>query len=172
MKTVATGIEMYLVDNNQFPMFPHTQGGGTYVLPDLSYMNDTLRVDGDRAQHMGNLLSTPVSYLTQVPFDWFNSHQVKTSGAYWGGRRISFIFWALPIGGPGYWVRGGDAGPRTFVTPPTGVPTRYFMESCGPDRKWHSSPGYESAYLYNPTNGTISKGQLVFWDGAGTNPAY
>ncbi len=167
MRTIGLAIEMYTTDYNQVPI----AFGGTYVLPDLSYANDTLRVEGDNRMHNGTLLSTPISYLSEVPYDFFNSNQIPSSGAYWGGRRISFIWWADPIGGEDWEYLPGAEDAEYPVGRHPSQRERWKMESCGPDRQWHNKGQLRiTAYLYDPTNGTVSGGQLVYWDGGRINP--
>ncbi len=167
MRTIGIAIEIYTLDYNQIPIAP----GGTFVLPDLSYANDTLRVENDIRQHNGNLLSTPIAYLTQVPYDDFNSNQIPSSGAYWGGKRISFIFWGDPIGGEEWEFLPGESEAEYPVGRHPTQRERWKMESCGPDRQWHNKGTLRlTAYLYDPTNGAVSGGQLVYWDGGRVNP--
>jgi prepilin-type N-terminal cleavage/methylation domain-containing protein len=164
MRSTALAMEMYFVDNNQIPMAAHPT---TYVCPPpncppLSYANDTLRVEGDTNFHAGNWLSSPIEYISEVPFDEFNSYQDNpTSGPFWGGARISYIYWGDPV--------GGEDG----IYPWFSKKSRWVLTSVGPNLFFDSGlAGDPFAQHYDPTNGTVSDGLILRWDGGRANPEY
>ncbi len=141
MRAAGIAIKLYQVDNNQFPILP-----GRF---NSKWIIDYLRVDGHTQRHMGELLTTPVAYLTEVPFDYFNSHLKVRTSFFVGFRQWSFIFSGAPQG----------HRPQ-FDNIPSGF---WFLESCGPSLVWEHPGG---AWEYDPTNGTVSFGNLgYFHDG-------
>ncbi len=156
MRAVALAIEAYTADNNQIPMAKHPI---TWTLEDGSYANDTLRVQG-QSNHAGDRLLKPIAYMTEIPFDWFNSQQIDPkSGPYWGGLQISFVYWGDPI--------GGEDGKHLWF----GEPGRWVMTSVGPNLFFDSGiAGDPLAQRYDPTNGTISRGLLLRWNGGRASP--
>jgi type II secretion system protein G len=59
MRSVATGLETYYVDNNDYPMCNRYTSGGSG--PEL----------GRKNFHIPNSLTTPISYITSYPMDPF-----------------------------------------------------------------------------------------------------
>ena len=128
--------------------------------------------DGTSKPYIGVLLTTPIAYLTSVPFSYYNSRISSRADNYRQGRQKSF--WINCVK-PGYrnrdmdnWIRQMRASlldkfPHTV---------HWLMESAGPSLNWwhggRGSQGGGSAdpqrYLYDPTNGTISDGMIVYAD--------
>ena len=146
MRTVGIAMKVYEVDYNQFPILPGRL--------EPMWMTDYLIVDGDRRRHMGELLTTPVAYLTEVPFDYFNS-RIKLRAPFWiGSRKWSSFFSGVPHGyGSKYELAG-----------------HWFLESCGPCLLWNlpTSPSWE----YDPTNGTVSAGNMRYYHDGTIVPKY
>ncbi len=91
-------------------------------------------------------MTTPIAYLTSIPRDPFKSVDERGHGPWRSGV---YIYGALPLDKPSRWIVGSD----------------------GPDRRLNMDPldfvfypGYSEDFplvLYDPTNGTISKGDIV-----------
>ena len=130
MRTIATGLEAYRVDYNRYP--PST------LVPRFLRLRP---------------LTTPVAYLTTVPQDVFDSADTR--------------------GGPGPWRSTGN---YSYGAMPIDQESRFAVVSDGPDRRAESDPvefypGYPAIswenpssgyayYRYDPTNGTISVGDV------------
>ena len=141
MRSVATGIESYYVDNNSYPL-----------------------VENDMGFPKG--LSTPIAYITSAGKDPFgksagydiynqSSNTWRTTEDYWYGSEEYFIFRNF-----GWYVYPG--GHRS------GNPAKWVLQSKGPDMCWAQSsyPGTLEVdepfdWLYDPTNGTVSRGNIV-----------
>lgn len=152
LTSVATALESYEIDFNQYPMNPEN-----YMFMDYPSVNGK----GPSPQIA---LSTPISYITSVPLDQF---PYSIGGDFDYSYRYSTFdssstdpFDQINSKYHGAWVLGSD-GPdpgRTFepiyddiVTPYDGGNSYY-----GPD-----VPGFRYVDLYNPTNGTVSQGNIV-----------
>ena len=92
MRAVATGIVTYEVDHNSFPIIRSLSSG-------VNWISDYMRLDGDAQAHMGTPLTTPTAYLSDIPFDFFNSRSRPPSWfAQSDGSKWSFIFSGVPPG--------------------------------------------------------------------------
>ncbi len=143
MRTIATGIESYYVDNNDYP-----EVGAGYSFP------------------MG--LSTPIAYISSsgkdpfgksAAYDVFNlaSNNWWTTNDYWYATQEyaqspsrNFTWNVYPAG-----YRSGNV-------------SKWVLMSKGPDMCWAqaSYPGTMETnepyvWAYDPTNGTISRGNIV-----------
>ncbi|MDK2972804.1 MAG: hypothetical protein PWP23_2559 [Candidatus Sumerlaeota bacterium] len=138
MRSVATALEAYAVDNNKYP-------------PRKPARTTAFRVIGDantRAEDLARI-TTPIQYMTKVPIDIFENRLAPPNNL--------FDYWDSVI-------LDGIAGDYTG-TPP------WCLVSIGPDgemgmfAQWGNLP-YQSANLagyrsdYDPTNGTISDGNI------------
>ena len=138
MRAVGVAIRVYQTDHNQIPTLHRSIRPRTWIV-------DYMRLEGSHIRRSGDLLTTPVAYLTQVPFDYFNS--LMPGG--WpdpGNTRWSFILSAAPQG----WKSAGDESGAH--------PGFWFLESCGPSLSWDHAGAWE----YDPTNGTVSRGNLGY----------
>jgi prepilin-type N-terminal cleavage/methylation domain-containing protein len=148
-KTMAAGIEAYKIDANSYPIH-------------LSPFNDNNGVFGDDAygSNRYDVLTTPVAYLTEIPNDPFVAYgrgyflycwEIFDNGSYNGGGPFQ------PIWHASYWA----------------------LESAGPDGKFtiyiapnvYLEPWLNTSYCvngdvtrlsYDPTNGTISRGNIYY----------
>lgn len=144
LRTIATAIETYTVDNNRPPH------DGLFGEPHWGWVN---------AQSQ---LTTPISYMTTVLRDPFQDpefedtnlagHSHFLDGAF-GGRNHAYdygsaIWHGVPQGNsPGYF--------RNFRFSP------WKIGSAGPDLRFvNEGSNYGMEQFYDPTNGTISAGDI------------
>ncbi len=136
MRTLATGIEAYAVDNNVYPVSDWS-----------SYRFGTGTV-GARLY----CCTTPISYITSMPRDPF---VLKTVAVWWD----TYEYWddrcAQEYRPGNVWSIEGRAS--------FGYAWR--LLSLGPDYtgdNWRYVPGADDlTYIYDATNGTISPGDIV-----------
>jgi prepilin-type N-terminal cleavage/methylation domain-containing protein len=135
-------IEAYRIDWNDIPE-PSPYGLIEY-LRWKNYQNREFGVSGQ-------MLTTPIAYISSVPYDVFNS-------------QASFFIRAS--------IKNPTDEEHVAFPPNEGEPLkrcRYMLSSCGPDLiPWPTRPdgtigGYEGLY-YDPTNGTISGGDIMVAD--------
>lgn len=159
MRSIATAIEAYKVDTNHYPPEPILGRPLPYWL--------ALQV-----------LTTPVAYLSSIPPDTFPEKPWNTAaatlvqvqnfdyyGEFWEGRQ---------------WGEDGSGGNQYVLAFGKRSAAQWVMSTNGPDMKWSCGPyamfGLECIQafpaipprgnpgaVYDPTNGTISNGDIVRW---------
>ena len=139
MRTMAIGVEAFLVDTNSYPL----DGNDMYPPNPLNF---------DIAQRL-LVLTTPVAYLETIPQDPFHVTEIEFPGSaelFPGPPPYSYIYntygnyLGLPILGP---------GPAN-----NGRPDNYTLTSLAPSQQFDSIIGQR--IHYDPTNGTISAGDI------------
>lgn len=154
MRSIATGLESYAVDSNKYPV-------------DRSYWGN---VHGSTFGDMAlTRLTTPIAYLSSVPINVFpnltdnanSPSQYRYFSEYWKNLVIAAhpndpmynagtaFSWTLASSGPDRKSNLGEYllfGRETF------------------DAKWPNGfgPTVGPTCIYDPTNGTISAGDIVF----------
>jgi len=131
LRVLATAWEAYRVDYNRYP--PDYDSGQ----------------DGGSAGYRGEektyrCVTTPVAYITSVPVDIFQLDDDRYSKQ---GR--FYLYW------------GTTTNLRSFEWISSG--TMWLMAGYGPDKDWDTHGHYTGTainQLYDPTNGTISSGDL------------
>jgi prepilin-type N-terminal cleavage/methylation domain-containing protein len=144
MRTIALAMEMYRTDNNDYPnsnypleMPPPTHGHGGYLL--LENLN------GSFAGY-GHQLTSPVEYITSIPYDEFWS--VAIQQLYPGIAQASVHVTTQAPGGFGY------SNPLI-----ANELYAYWLTSPGPNYLiW----AHDCSTVYDPTNGTVSYGDIFY----------
>jgi type II secretion system protein G len=151
IRSVATGLESYAVDNNGYPFVTQNPG---YGLPG-GYAGPGIYATG---------ITTPITYLTSLPLDPF------------GGRDAAGDLYAVYGTTKHYWyatkayydLRGFTW--NVTQSADTGQPAAWVLMSKGPDQAWArnppAGPGVDevdrpSRWQYDATNGTVSAGNIV-----------
>lgn len=133
MQTIATALEAYAIDHNAYPYVGYTIDYQQKLVP----------------------LTTPVAYLSSLPkYPWKAHLPFGASEAhqyYYYNDRKSF---EDILGTWGY---------RWYIFDAT-EKSRWYLSCVGPDgdydQEWTTEPGC-NYHLYDPTNGTISNGDLI-----------
>ena len=160
MRSVSVAINAYEVDNDKLPMFSNQ----------IIYIG-YLMVDNGNTKYLGTLLTSPVAYITSIPMDGYNTAMALRSD--WkqpSNYAYSYVVTVQQLGTNNSamdgWMREMSVLGALFP-----VKLQWALESCGPDLTWWS--GYSGGsnnqriphrFLYDPTNGTVSQGQLVLSD--------
>jgi len=159
MRTTNIGLEAYVIDNNNYPGDVHAIASGG---PRFNSFHGRL-----------SYITSPVAYISTVPGDLFatvfESETTPNSTGLFSGQS--------------YRVNGSPSGdlelPMTFdyarfdndldsttvwrriSSSPTSV--RWALSSVGPDADYDSKVylGFSDLVLYDSSNGTISRGQIV-----------
>lgn len=137
MRTIATALESYAVDNNKYP--PNFDSGlYTPASPDEG--------------RTFALLSSPIAYISSVPNDVFRPDANEPSR----GNYFDFVGWdsvsELSQYRPelqAYYAASG---------------TRWSVASIGPDKRNDDVGQYMDNpynFVYDPTNGTVSAGDII-----------
>lgn len=178
MRTVATALESYYVDNNSYP-YTESIDDVIWMIPGGTPLRSST---GDRP---GGLTS-PIAYITSVPIDPFKHLAVDSSGvqlatsaplyyeiagfAYINGTRTNINPVNVPADAVGTSSMIG-IGADTEVRSPWETPSRWLLYSLGPDLTNHlvdlnsgaivSRSRYNLNNRYDPTNGTVSAGNVL-----------
>ena len=152
MRSVATALEAYFVDSNQYALFAYPGMDPVAVPP----------VGGGPAAYLYPWsermipLTTPIAYISTPPFDPFK-HNTSYNTATSDDEVYIYCRGDTHVGWPNY-----------------GHKDLWMLQSSGPDRNvesmsyWTleeiyanaSNPGVEWAGVYDPTNGTSSGGDI------------
>lgn len=152
MRALATAIESYYVDWGVAPV-PADEAGVT-IPP------QTASVEGFETFTPVSL-TTPVAFMTNLPEDPFFRSEGEISLFHLATRDYFRD------------TEGDDTEYAEFLETVTGAPQRssdYYIMSHGPDAD-HDSPDLlenpDGPALYDPTNGTISSGDIIYFQGRG-----
>jgi len=172
MRSMATAIETYYVDTNTYPALAIN----TDLSADRMYVQGasgknargrTFRMRGTAAnpnQNALNTLTTPVAYITSYFSDPFADTRGLTFRYY--ADRAGYILGSYgpdtdeANGGSIGWAQGstvapnGEAGIETIYNSQQAQPSVVLLGGTG------SFGGKTSAYTYDSTNGTVSKGDV------------
>ncbi len=178
-RSIATALEAYYVDYNKYP--PDRNFTGPANLPAPFAQNWFVSTQG--------VLTTPIAYMSslQIPDPFFTDDGTAAGDV---GKAESYKFynygWDI-TSGPQNWgdaVRNAKPSGRDRDLPIAG----YALTSYGPDRKYDAAEwvawGLDSrvalggstitgvSRLYDPTNGTVSDGDLIRTGGGVPTPSY
>lgn len=146
MRSTATAIESYAVDNNRYP--PHG------FLPPIA---DPGGVFPNGSQTLSQIITTPLAYLTSLastaePFTEKNVNDPNPL----------VVFIRTHIQYAAFQEPWGTQAARSFATGRYGI---WRFTSAGPDRQYfngalNQNPIVFSVITYDPTNGTVSVGDI------------
>ena len=157
LRTLALGIESYRIDENKYPICPFYPDGN----PRKAIVN-AHKWPWEYGQWF--ILSTPIAYVSAPPHDAL----YKQNSEQWGIWQDYYRVWNLST----------HAKPGVAPASPWGSPdtVRYarnggsiLMASVGPDRVEDVSDGtaggsigFAGLILYDPSNGTVSWGDIYY----------
>lgn len=150
MRSVATGLEAYNVDHNNYPTYHYvTYSACTAPVTTEFFMGGTGIAGGGPEPFDGNpQLTTPIAYITTLPNDPF---YVKTYDS--PPEASSFMYVNFR-----YCYRDVMDSPTTAEVLSMYGPWR--MTSGGPDKSRAHINGDSFHILYDATNGSVSLGQI------------
>lgn len=145
MRTIAQANDIYQVDNNFYlPSADSVPAGQFAIIFDIGNFPEA-------SFPTRFSLTTPIQYLSSYPLDAFNSKLQPSFYPAWYG----------------YYYQH----PRLETLLPAGIVESeglnwYKISSVGPDQVWGRSKGVGGAAIaYDPTNGTVSAGDIRFFGG-------
>ncbi len=110
-----------------------------------------LYFQGQRTE--GRRMTTPIVYLSSIPLDFFNFKSHFNAQR----KQVSVIMTSQMLSEP--------------PLPNTGFTYRWALSSAGPDGLWRDETWGPGAHhldsWFDPTNGTISGGDINYWDSIG-----
>jgi prepilin-type N-terminal cleavage/methylation domain-containing protein len=168
MRTLAVGVESYRVDYNR--IFPTTR-----------------LTQAQTRKWIWGYMTTPIAYLTSVPNDPFNISEQNPDNrviTIWGPDYISEGGTYNHRDGSSYTIVEGSVRTRAgiffrpypgFVSNPGETNSQlvrtnfYTLISWGPDQVFNIlQPAFPAPMTpYDPTNGTVSDGDVVYFQGSG-----
>lgn len=165
MRTMATAIETYAIDNNTYPR--RTVSNGT-INADVNSSSFKIFADGQRRLEDLKSLTTPISYLGTLPRDLFETTATNSTATLpWNSEDNLIDYWS-PLAAHEL-AQGADlVGNTTFSQ---AVP--WILVSVGPDLivgqdlQTARIPNFQQASSartyrneYDATNGTVSSGNV------------
>lgn len=162
-RSLATGLEAYFVDNNDYPAVAAADGGNTSAnsfAPSGSGAQAirTFRVWGSGEENMFMTLTTPQAYIT----NYFSDPFADTKGcifAYYSDANG----WIIASFGPDTDENTPDPtqpGDLHFELNPGGIETIYDSSIAQPSQYLLTGPDSDDSFTYDPTNGTITPGDV------------
>ncbi len=157
MRSLATAIESYQVDNNEYPAAALENNMIEFPRP------YTLEPFETRLPY---LLTSPISYMTSLVNEPFpaSTEAGNENPQYHYATRQYFIDFDLDQGGTGDDQELDDYLLMLLNRDISSL--EYFVLSHGPDRD-HDEPDAGTPALYDPSNGTTSSGDILYM-GPGT----
>ncbi len=153
MRSMATGIEAYSVDNAWYPA--HT--GIRELMIGIDDVPAEIAFGTTFRRYLGRFeamtLTTPVAYLTDYPLDPF-AEPVAAPFRYYA--TLDNVGWILASFGPDAdWREGGDIEFDNAT-----IATVYVPRFATPSSTLLTGAGRRGAYTYDPTNGLFSHGDV------------
>ena len=167
LRTIGMSIRMYEVDNNR--PIPCANDPFEPVQGDFRYWWIWLDM-GSMKGGSGRYLTTPVSYVTSLPNDIFNpSLNGSSDNGMTYVRAISYNYFYVGKANEGKITMDQAHGFHPANDPDAWKiygqrPYRWSIFSPGPDLVWYLT---NKSAIYDPTNGTVSAGDIGFWDAVG-----
>lgn len=161
MRSVATGLEAYAVDNNSYPPII-LQDGGSVI---YAFLYAPYQLTSPISYISGSVLSDV--FKAQTPIDPDEaSILLETDPAFY--RRFAYgnsRFWRQIVARTGSGWVDSDTG-EPYVGRDDRDQGAWYLSSYGPDLKYGPEPptrgsGANALTLYDPTNGTVSAGDIV-----------
>jgi prepilin-type N-terminal cleavage/methylation domain-containing protein len=171
MRSLATALESYAVDHNKYAFYLNSAD------PDYPNYNRTASSDERYEHKVPFSLTTPVAYITSLPNDVFErvlseENAENTRHCYHYSNDQDFT--SDPAGAPNsrelfpvryLYTQVVQPGAATYAS----GSVVWTMISHGPDRDDDNPDDGRPACSYDPTNGTVSNGDLyLFGPGVGT----
>lgn len=148
MRSMKTAIESYRVDYPQYP-----EGRDCNDVTQLGYPEGP-------AKYRLKLITTPIAYMTSIPTDPFNTELAGTSVE--PCDENSFVYLLEKYhNSPQPWTLGSlgnHPASASWVFWESNYIPKWLLMSKGP---WREASTYIYAIPYDPTNGTISFGEIV-----------
>lgn len=163
MRTVATALESYYVDNNRYPI-PH--GNAPFRIPGSQQFNGYGQARGLGFSTLPPEITTPIAYLTSVMPDVFKIGKKAVTASnpnpanavvYDSGNPFDLTFILHPVG---FWATIPGSGFDEGDVNDYGL---WRMFSIGPDGLYNSLGTADPTlgWRYDPTNGTVSSGFIL-----------
>ncbi len=165
MRTMATAMEAYAVDNNRYPT-PSDTNGGYMTDPDNATLVSPFET------RVPILITTPIAYITSRPEDVFAVTRFGESKLYHTITR-QYVQTRATISPAYNWNLIYTRFFREITGNNAPQPMEYFFVSWGPDKKHDADVPHLVApsgphvhgdgAVYDPSNGTVSGGDIIYF---------
>lgn len=167
LRSVATALESYAIDKAKYPLDGNDDGAERWPPPDGPPLSDF------GILHLNNMLTTPIAYLSTVSMmlDPFNQDRSDNQKSYKTYRYCNIND-----------TYGDVAHNRLASYPPYfALYGAWMLWSYGPDKDtnksdpsvlYNGSPLYLGLIRYDPTNGTVSPGDVIRCQKYSDTPPY
>lgn len=159
MRSIAVGIESLRVDTNKLLV----DFWGDDTAEGMRRVNIDFNLPNQHRDLRGGVigiyvpLTTPVAYLTSIPLDPFASGGMNFIGMAPNDKVPPYTYFYVCND----WSLTQSATfPIAWITVPPMKQGEYIMFSSGPDKM--SIRDFEATYSYDATNGTTSKGDIIY----------
>jgi len=143
MRSLATALEAYRIDSTNYPPMFDTGWGGVWI---------PLTEPPFHAK-IPNYLTTPIAFITSLPHDPFSDFSQWLSWAAGTDFNQRFCYWNYP--------QFLDANPTSTTFRNRMNDAGYWLfYSPGPDLSVSNAPATTYYINYDPTNGTVSLGNI------------
>ncbi|MFB3895279.1 MAG: type II secretion system protein [bacterium] len=146
MRSIGTGLEAYRTDNENYPI--GFDLSGEYPV-DFEFLYP---------------ITTPIAYLTSIPLDPFFTARDNTEYGYTKSGPKPYWYWGIPRKDPNFGIDGGvirQCGWRIASSGPDGRHDKGIPQDAQWELNWID---------YDPTNGTISRGEIMRWGPGNSDP--
>ncbi len=163
MRSMATAIESYYVDNNRYPLVADEEGDPILPYPRSGTSSGPPEIFETR---ISTKITTPIAYITSLFPEPFPAQGNENDQYHYSTKAYAFAL-------------EKDEGVEEFeeyifdISARPGSAIQYLLLSHGPDLDHDEGEGHdhsakegddeEGAALYDPTNGTISSGDIVYF---------
>ena len=161
LRSIKVGMEAYFLDYNAYPTDPgwtmaiSSENGWLMLSP--APAGAAIGNITNSKKYLGAYLTTPMSYLGSVPMDYFNSNIHRKSGFYPAGHVPASYFATI-------WPKPAVMNMLDSASTHGSI-SAWCLQSCGPDLLWWcDGPRDWNKFYYDPTNGTVSAGDIVMSD--------
>jgi type II secretory pathway pseudopilin PulG len=160
MRTVATALESYAVDNNKYPTHGNdpqpfsVNGGGNPATTDL-------------CARSGAGVTSPISYISSIPADPFGAVLPGDDFTFGGSTTVADGYYYTTE----EWFVCRGFGWQVFPSGDAAPASKWVLQSKGPDKFFSRTavtgiPGSDELdrpyrYAYDPTNGSVTPGNVV-----------
>ena len=174
MRSIGVAINSYIVDYNIPPRINNTRinSWGIIMIQNMHPLDPAIT-----SVWMGRMLTTPIEYISKIPMDYFNTRLIQGSSYSRFGFDVElsvlgvYIPFSTNSSGQGKtwkdWWEQDFLAPLGYTFP--GGEFSFMLTSAGPDMAWWDTPPVE--YYYDPTNGTVSPGDVFYFSHVGNMPA-
>ncbi|GAB4318472.1 MAG: hypothetical protein Kow0059_11990 [Candidatus Sumerlaeia bacterium] len=166
MRSLATALEAYAVDNNKYPV--------SWARQDGTAKNPTVSIAGvqgpvstpinPRIQRLA-WITTPIAYITSIQNDPFAVGTNESDPL--NSEFPVFTYWDAPMTDN---TKVSSAGPTRYqdMTAELASRSAWALICYGPDKDFEPAANWTGHWaLYDPTNGTVSNGDVWRFGGSG-----